>query len=176
MRKTFIETGRIMGTHGVKGEMKIEVWSDHPEVVRDITSLYFDEGRQRIPIRSRRIHKNRLLMCVEGVDSMEKAEALRGRIIYLHRDDITLSDGAILIADLIGLCVLDGLTGEAYGSITDVLKTGANDVYQIEDGTGAVYLFPAVAHMIKQVNLSKGTIEVLPIPGIFDEGGLSDAN
>ncbi len=174
-RKQYLETGRIVGTHGIKGEMKAEVWSDSPETLKNIAHLYFDEGRTEIKIESRRIHKKVLLMMVDGIDSPEKADLLRGRIIYLNRDDIKLAKGKFFIQDILGLTVKDGKTGEIYGKLTDVIPTGANDVYEITDGEKK-YLFPAVAEMIKHTDIDGGFMEVLPIPGIFDEEGETDEN
>lgn len=73
--------------------------------------------------------------------------------------------------DLIGLKAVDGNTGREYGVLQEVLPTGANDVYRIVDGAGREFLFPAVKHMIQGVDLEKGIIALLPIPGIFDGSG-----
>ena len=73
--------------------------------------------------------------------------------------------------DLIGLKAVDGVTGREYGVLQEVLPTGANDVYRIVDEAGKEYLFPAVKHMIQAIRVEEGVIELLPIPGIFDEEG-----
>lgn len=176
MKKQFIETGKIVGTHGVRGEMRAEAWSDSPETLQALPHLYFDEGRTEIKLVSRRIHKKMLLLTIEGVDSIDKAETLRGKLLYLNRDDIKLKEGQRFIADLVGLTAVDGETKQVYGTLAEVFETGANDVYRIVDDSGKEYLFPAVPHMIKGVDDDAGVIELLPIPGIFDDGGLSDAH
>lgn len=174
--KRFLETGIIVGTHGVHGEMRVEPWCDSPDFLRGIEHLYFDEGQASIPILSRRVHKSLLLLTVEGVDTVEKAEELRGKVLYLDRNDVTLGQGAFFIQDLIGLHVLDAETGMDYGSITNVFATGANDVYEIQSETGKKYYFPAVKHMIAETTPADGWIKVRPIPGIFDDGGETDAD
>ena len=73
--------------------------------------------------------------------------------------------------DLIGLRAVDGSTGTEYGTLEEVLPTGANDVYLIRGAGGKEYLFPAVAHMIQKIDTERGVIELLPIPGIFDNEG-----
>jgi len=176
VKKQFIETGKIVGTHGVCGEMRVEVWSDSPETLKALPRLYFDEGRTEMKLVSRRIHKKMLLLTLEGVDSIDEAEKLRGKRLYLNRDDVKLRDGQRFIADLVGLTAVDGETKKVYGTLTEVLETGANDVYRIVDGDGHEYLFPAAPHMIRGVDDDAGIIELLPIPGIFDDGGISDAH
>lgn len=71
------------------------------------------------------------LVKLEGVDTVAEAEALRGRILYLHRDDVKLEPGRHFIQDLLGLRIVDADTGELYGELTDVSATGANDVYHM---------------------------------------------
>lgn len=176
MKKQFIETGKIVGTHGVRGEMRVEVWSDSPETLKALPHLYFDGGETEIKLVSRRIHKKMLLLTVEGVDSIDEAEKLRGKLLYLNRKDVQLEEGQRFIADLVGLTAVDGETKQVYGTLTEVFETGANDVYRIVDDHGKEYLFPAAPHMIKGVNDDAGIIELLPIPGIFDDGGVSDAH
>lgn len=174
--KKFLETGKIVGTHGIRGEIKVEAWADSPELLKEIAHLYFDEGKTEIEIKSRRVHKNLMLMTVEGIESMEEAEKLRGRLVYLSREDMELDEGVFFIQDLIGLSVIDGDSGKLYGKIINVISTGANDVYEIKGSGGETFLFPAVPHMIAETDLSEGRVLVKPIPGIFDDGGISDAD
>lgn len=176
MRKQFLEAGKIVGTHGVAGEMKVEPWTDAPEVLLEVPALYFSEGREALAITGRRIHKRMLLLKTAGVTSIEDAQQLRGRKIYLNRDDILLEAGQAFLEDLIGMTVVDGNTDRRYGVIQDVLSTGANDVYRIVDDGGKTYLFPAVQHMIKSIDYEGDCVFVLPIPGIFDDEVISDAH
>ena len=82
-----------------------------------------------------------------------------------------IRDRSYFLQDILGLRAVDGNTGREYGVLKEVLPTGANDVYRIVDGAGKEYLFPAVPHMVKRIAVDEGVIELLPIPGIFDEGG-----
>ena len=112
-----------------------------------------------------------MLLKLQGVDTVEQGDALRGKVLYLDRDDVELPEGRYFLQDLIGLKAVDGNTGREYGVLQEVLPTGANDVYRIVDGAGREFLFPAVKHMIQGVDLEKGIIALLPIPGIFDGSG-----
>ena len=88
MRKEYLELGRIVGTHGVRGEMKLELWCDGPEFVSQFHTVYLDEnGEQPLALLSARAHKNQSLLTVRGYDSIEKAETLRNRVLYIRRTD-----------------------------------------------------------------------------------------
>lgn len=171
MRQKFIETGKIVGTHGVRGELRAEPWSDSPEFLKSLKNLYTDGGKTKLPLVSSRVHKGQVLLKLQGVDTVEQADALRGKVLWLDREDVTLEPGRFFLQDLIGLKALDGNTGREYGVLKEVIPTGANDVYRIRNSAGKDFLFPAVSHMIKQIDLEQETIWLLPIPGIFDGEG-----
>ncbi len=168
MLKRYLEAGKIVNTHGVRGEVVLEPWADTPGSLRGIRRFWFDEGKTDAGFVSSRPHKGRLLLTLQGVDTVEKANALRGKVLYLCRDDMKLEPGVYFLQDLIGLAVMDGNTGQEYGTVREVLFTGANKVYRIVDGGGREYLFPAVPHMVKRIAPEEGVMELLPIPGIFD--------
>ena len=169
-KKEFLEAGQIVGTHGVRGAVRLQPWCDSPAQLTPLTKLYWDEGRTPVAVHCRP-HKNIALVQIEGVDTVQAASLLRGKVLYLHRSDLKLPQGACFIQDLLGCRVIDADTGEDYGELTFVSATGANDVYRIVDGAGKEYLFPAVKHMIQEISLEEGVIRLLPIPGIFDQEG-----
>ena len=171
MKQQFLEAGQIVRTHGVRGELVLEPWADSPEFLAGIKQLYFDGGKTDAGLLASRVHKGRLLVTLRGVTTVEQGDALRGKVLYLNRDDVQLEEGQVFLQDLIGLKAVDGNTGKEYGELKEVLPTGANDVYRIVDKAGKEYLFPAVKHMIKRISVEEGVIELLPIPGIFDEEG-----
>lgn len=171
MLKKYLEAGELVRAHGVRGEMILEPWADSAEFLKKVKRFWLDEGKTDAGLLASRVHKGRLLVTLRGVDSVEKADALRGRLLYLCRDDVKLPRGVFFLQDLIGLRAIDGTTGREYGVLKEVLSTGANDVYRIIDSGGKDYLFPAVPHMIKRTSPEDGVIELLPIPGIFDDSG-----
>lgn len=172
MVKKYLEAGQIVRTHGVRGELVVEPWADSVDFLETVSRFYFDGGKEDAGLVSSRAHKGRLLIKLAGVDTVEQGDVLRGRVLYVDREDVTLPEGKFFLQDLIGLKALDGVTGQEYGVLREVLPTGANDVYRIEDKEGKNFLFPAVPHMIKQIDLERGVMELLPIPGIFDENGV----
>ena len=168
MKKQFLESGKIVGTHGIKGEVRIDPWCDSPEFLCAFKKLYLDErGETAIKVKSRP-HKNITLCKIEGIDTIEAAERLRGKIVYIDRDDIKLDEGVHFVQDLIGLEVRDFETDEVYGTLTDVLRTGANDVYEITRD-GKKYLAPVIDEVVREINTEKGDVLITPMKGIFDD-------
>lgn len=169
MKKQYLDSGKIVGTHGIKGEVRIEPWCDSPEFLCAFKKLYLDEkGQTFIEVKSRP-HKNITLAKIKGVDTIEAAEKLRGKIIYINRDDITLDEGVNFVQDLIGIEVKDAENGTVYGKITDVLRTGANDVYEITDSNNKKYLAPVIDEVVAEINVDGGFVLIRPMKGIFDD-------
>ncbi len=169
MRKQFLDTGKIVGTHGIRGEVRIDPWCDSPEFLCAFKKLYLDEnGETFIEVKSRP-HKHIVLAKIKGVDTIEQAERLRGKIVYINRADIQLDEGVNFVQDLLGLEVTDTESGRVYGKITDVLRTGANDVYEITDDSGKKYLAPVIDEVIRETNVDGGYIKITPMKGLFDD-------
>lgn len=173
MKNQFLEAGVIVGTHGIRGEMKVEPWMDSPEALKAFKKLYLEEGKKDIKLKSSRVHKSMLLITCDGINDATTADTMRGKTIYIDRNDAKLPKGKFFISDLIGLTVKDGNTAEVYGTIEEVIQAPANDVYRIKNGEKEFY-FPAVKQMIKTTNIDEGYVEVLPIPGIFDDNSVED--
>jgi 16S rRNA processing protein RimM len=169
MKKQYLESGKIVGTHGIKGEVRIDPWCDSPQFLASFDKLYLDDrGEQFIEVKSRP-HKNITLSKIKGIDNIDDAQRLRGRVVYINRDDIELGEGVNFVQDLIGLDVIDADTQQNYGKITDVLRTGANDVYEITDDGGKKYLAPVIDDVITLRDIDGGFVLIRPMKGIFDD-------
>jgi 16S rRNA processing protein RimM len=158
MKLQFIEAGEIVTTHGVKGEVKVMPWVDGPEILCE-----FDRCRiagKEYEIVSCRIQKSCNLVKLSGVDTMEAAQAMRGKVIELYREDI--DDEVIFAAELIGVEVY--ADGALLGKITDVLDYPGNSVYVV---TGEhEYMIPAVKQFILSTDLETNTMQVKIIEGM----------
>ena len=108
-------------------------------------------------------------MKAKGIDTIEQAETLRNKVLYINRNDVELPEGEYFIQDLIGTEVYDIDNGRFYGKITDVMKTGANDVYQITASDGKDYLVPVIDDVVKEIDIYAGKIQIRPLKGIFDD-------
>ncbi len=167
-KRQYLEAGQIVGTHGVRGEVRLQPWCDSPEVLTPIKTLYFDEGARPVKAASRP-HKNIALVKLQGVDTVEAAAALRGQVLYLNRRDVKLEKGRYFICDLIGLSVVDDQTGQEYGTCTDVSATGANDVYHLRTPEGKEVLLPAIPDVVRKVDIDGGEIRIFAMAGLFDD-------
>ena len=168
MKKTYLEGGKICTSHGVKGLVKVEHLCDSAKVLCSIKKIYFlerDKSYTERKVESCSVMGQFLLMGIEGISSREEAIAYRGRIFYLHRDDVPLPKGAMFIADMIGLPVIHAESGESLGKISNVSEVAGRRLYTV-NYNGTEVLIPDVPEFIKEINEEKG-MSVLPIPGLF---------
>lgn len=168
MVKEFLEGGKIVGTHGVRGEMRVECWCDSPQFLAKFKTLYFNEGQEKIKVQSR-AHKNMVLMKIPEVDTIEKADLYRGRVVYIKRSDIKLEKGVNFVQDMIGLEVVDTKSKEVYGTVKDVLRTGSNDVYEMKGTDNKMYYIPAIDDIIDEIDIKNNTLSITPMKGLFSD-------
>ena len=167
MKKRFLECGKIVSTHGLRGEVKVLPWCDGPEALLPIGTFYLDGGATPMKAEKCRVQKNMVLLKLEGVDTPEAAQALRGRVLWLDREEDTLAEGQYYIQDLIGLTVEDADSGRVYGTLRDVTETGANDVYHVAFPDGTVQLIPAIPQVIAAIDVDGGKMLIRPLEGLF---------
>ena len=158
MKLQFIEAGEIVTTHGVKGEVKVLPWLDSPEDLCDFDRCRID-GKE-YEIQQCRVQKTCNLVKLSGIDTMEAAQAMRGKIMELYREDI--DDEVIFAAELIGMEVF--CEGEKLGKIRDVLDYPGNSVYVVK-GT-YTYMIPAVKEFILSTDMEKNEMRVRIIEGM----------
>ena len=127
MKQQYLQTGKIVSTHGVRGEVKLLPWADSPEFLLQFDTLWI--GGRAYRVESSRVQKTCVLVKLAGIDTVEAASALRDQVVSIDRADAQLPQGSIFIADLLGLPVSDGET--PIGRLTDVMSTPANDVYVV---------------------------------------------
>ena len=168
MKKQFLEAGKVVGTHGVRGELRIDPWCDSPAFLAKFKLLYFDEGKTAVKVNCRP-HKNIALLTVKGIGSIEEADTLRGKVLYIDRDNVRLDEGEHFVQDIIGLAVTDIDSGEVYGTVTDVLKTGSNDVYEMEDADRKRFYIPVIPDIVQELDFDKGAVFIRPMKGLFDD-------
>lgn len=169
MKKQFLETGKITGTHGIRGMVRIQAWCDDYDFLKKFKTLYLDKnGVKSLTLEKIQPNGNVMIAKFRGIDTIENAEKLRNSILYINRDDANLPDGAYFIQDLIGCTVFDDNSKQVYGTVSDVTQTGANDVWHIKNGDNE-YLIPVIDDVVKQVDVESGEIYITPLKGIFDD-------
>lgn len=158
MKLPFIEAGEIVTTHGVRGEIKVLSWLDSPEMLCEFERCRIN-GKE-YTMESVRVQKTCNLVKLDGVDTMEAAQSLRGKVLELYREDI--DDDVIFGAELVGMKVLAG--GEMLGTITQVLDYPGNSVYVVKGEHE--YMIPAVKQFVLSTDLEKNEMLVRLIEGM----------
>ncbi|MBQ1351760.1 MAG: 16S rRNA processing protein RimM [Oscillospiraceae bacterium] len=161
-RKPLLEAGRIVNTHGIQGEVKIQSFCDSAAFLQQFDAFYIDHTP--VPVVSSRVHKNCLLARLAGVETVDDAARMRGKTIYVDRSNIQLPEGQYFIADLVGLTVYDAETGESIGKLVEVFPLPAGDVYSVKGERS--YLIPARGGFVETVDLEQGRMTVHLIEGL----------
>ena len=160
-KKQYIEAGRIVNTHGVAGEVKIEVWLDSPQFMKSFRRCFID--KREVKLLSARVHKGFLIAKLENVEDVNAAMALKGRTVFIDRADARLPKGAFFLQDIIGAAVVDE-SGNEIGKLADVMETPASNVYVVKGETE--HLIPAVPEFILSTDAENGIITVHLIEGM----------
>ena len=162
----YIEVGQIVNTHGLKGEVKVNPWTDAPEVFEAFDEVYLADGTE-YKIENVRYQKNCALLKLSGVDVIEKAERLKNKILMAKREIFdALPEDTYLVADIKGLIVKD--KDVVYGTVDDVITTGSNDVYIVKAECRKDILIPAIKDVILEINVKEGYILVNMPKGLID--------
>lgn len=160
-KQKYIEAGKIVNTHGVKGEVKIQVWLDSPDFLKTFKRIYIDGNA--VKVISSRVHKDFLIAFLEGVSDVNAAMCLKNKTVYIDRGDAKLPRGAYFLQDIIGASVFDQ-SGNEVGKLTDIMETPASQIYVVKGETE--HLIPAVDEFILKVDAEKGEIKVKLIEGM----------
>ena len=160
MKKQYLPAGKIVSTHGLRGDVKILPWADSPDFLLDFDTVYL--AGKPYAVEDARVQKTCVLMKLAGIDSVEAAARLRDVVIEINRDDAELPEGSMFIQDLIGLPVLCG--ERTLGKVKEILQLPANDVYVVEGEQE--YLSPAVPEFILERNLEEGYVRVRLLEGM----------
>lgn len=160
-----LECGRIVNTHGVRGEVKIEPWCDSPDSFNQLTRLYI--GGKPYGLESARPHKGFVLCKLQGVDSPEQAMALKTQTVFLDRAEVPLEEGAYFIADIIGFEAYDLRTGAVIGALREIRPAPSADLYCIQSGDGREILIPAVPAFVHKVDFDNKRVEFNTIQGML---------
>ena len=160
MKLQFIEAGEIVTTHGVRGEVKVLTWLDSPEMLCEFKRCRICGSEYKM--ESCRVQKTCNLVKLSGVDTMEAAQTMRGKIMELYREDI--DDDVIFAAELLGMEVF--CDEKWIGNITDVLDYPGNQVYVVGENE---YMIPAVKEFILSTDLEKNRMQVKLIEGMKND-------
>ncbi len=152
----YLECGKIVSTHGVRGTVRLESYCDSPETLAKLRRMYrknADGEFELMKVRAASVQKHMVLCTFEGFTVLEQAIAMKGVTVYADRDDIKKNDGDIFVVDMLGLPVIDAESGEEYGTLSEVLTPAGRDVYVVADVRGGTFMIPAVPEFVKEIKV-----------------------
>ena len=165
----YLEIGQIVNTFGIKGMVKIKPFTDDIEQFEKLKKIYVKtkNSKKEYEIEQVKYHKNMILIKFKGIDKIEEAEILRGSYLIKDReDDEPLEEGTYYIVDLLGLDVYEE-NGNLLGKLEDIYNTGSNDIYVVKNELGKQILLPAIADVIKKIDIENKKITVHLIKGLI---------
>jgi 16S rRNA processing protein RimM len=164
----YIEIGQIVNTNGLKGVVKVNPFTDDISKFEELKYVYIQlkSELKKVKIEQVRYNKNQVLLKLEGIDSIEEAEKYRNFYLKTEKESQEdLGEDTYYIVDLIGIDVYSD-KNEYLGKIEDVFPTGSNDVYVVKDNLGKQILIPAIADVVKKVDLKNKKMIINLIPGL----------
>ena len=164
--ENYLEIGQIVNTHGLRGDLKVMPWCDDPEIFDELAYVIIDG--EEYDIEKSRMQKNMVLLKLEGIDHINDAEKYRNKVLFVPREELgELPEGTYYICDLLG-CVVETIDGRNLGKICDIIKTGSNDVYVVEDEGKKQVLIPVIDEVVKSVDVESKQIVIEPLKGLID--------
>lgn len=168
--ENYLQVGAITSTHGIRGEVKVFPTTDDPGRFKKLKKVILDTGRERkeLEIEGVKFFKQFVILKFKGIDNINDIEKYKGKNLLVSREHaVKLKKDEYFIADLIGMQVILE-DGSLFGRLTDVLQTGANDVYCVETDQHGEVLLPAIGECIKNVDVEKGEMTVHILQGLLD--------
>lgn len=163
-----LEAGKIVNTHGLRGEVKVVTWTDYPEDFENIDYVYVKRKTddEKLHISSIKYQRNNLIIKFEEIKDINEAEKYKNQVLYVERDMLgELPEGVYYIADLIGSRVINE-NGEEIGTIADVFNTGANDIYDVKREGRKNILIPVIDDVVKNVDIENKVVTIEMMEGL----------
>jgi 16S rRNA processing protein RimM len=158
---------QVLAPHGIRGELKCRIVTDFPKQRFKRGNTLLLDGAARV-VQSARIQGQVVLLRLEDIADRTTADTLRGKDVLIQADQaVKLPKGEFYWHQVIGLEVIDATTRASLGRVSDILETGANDVYLVKTPHGQELLIPAIKDVVKDIDPALGHIVVQPLPGML---------
>ncbi len=165
----YLAVGLLRKPHGLRGDLLLEIYTDFPERLKPGTTILAGDKHQPLKITRRRPTNDGMILGFEGINTPEEAGRWRATVVYVPTADRpVLPEGQYYHHEMIGLTVLDE-AGSVLGTLSEIIITGANDVYVVTPAEGKDVLLPALKEVILNIDLSTNTMRVHVLPGLIDE-------
>lgn len=163
----FLVVGQIVRPHGVRGEVGMKIMTAYPERLPQIETLYVGPEHHPYTIRRMRRHMDGMIIHLEGISDRNEAETLRGMFVHIHIDDaVPLDEGEYYLFQIEGMQVVAD-TGQELGRLTNLIETGANDVYVVTTPDDREILLPVIPEVIQRVDTTTGVMTVHLLEGLI---------
>lgn len=165
----YLAVGLLRRPHGLRGEILFTITTDFPERLRPGGLVYFGEDKREVKIAGRRPHNDGIIFGFEGISTPEQAAKYTGKMVFvLAEDRPALPEGEYYHHQIIGLGAFDE-TGQRLGVVSEILETGANDVYVVKNPSGREILLPALEQVVLEIDLERKMMKVRLLPGLVEE-------
>lgn len=154
MKQPYLECGKAVSTHGIRGTLRFECWCDTPETMARLHTLYrkgSDGTMIPMKVKAASVQKGMVLITFADLATLEEAIPFKGTVFFAARSDFKLPEDTHFVTDLIGLDVIDEESGEKYGKLSEVITPGGREVYVVEDINGGSFMIPVVNEFIRRV-------------------------
>jgi 16S rRNA processing protein RimM len=164
----FLAVGRLRRPHGIRGEILMSVWTGFPERLEPGDEVYVGDDHKPVHIRSVRWHRDAILISFDEYQVREDVGVLRNQVLMVRTDDLPpLDEGELYLHQVIGMTVIDNAKDSFLGTITEIIETGANDVYIVRNEHGFELLIPAIDSVILDINIETNEMRVHLLPGLL---------
>ncbi|MBT3322750.1 MAG: 16S rRNA processing protein RimM [Anaerolineae bacterium] len=164
----YLNVGFLRRPHGVRGEIMLEIQTEHPEIFLPEAQFYLGEEYTPYIIASSRPHKKGILLSFNGIQDRDKVGEFRNTHVYAKISELPdLPEKDFYDYELIGLEIVEEETGKSLGKLKEIIKTGANDVYVVEKESGSEILLPAIPEVVLDIDLSEGQMSVFLLDGLI---------
>ncbi len=168
----YLVVGSLRRAHGVRGEMVMEIVTDFPERLKPGTKVHLGASHTPMVIENARHHSEGLIIKFREIRSPEEAARYRNQAVYVTTADRpALPEGHYYDHQLIGFAVVDHDRGETIGTLSEIMRTGANDIYVVRRSDGSEVLLPVIPSVVLELNVDRRVILVHLLPGLIEDRG-----
>ncbi len=165
----YLETAKILSTHALKGEVKIELWCDNINFIASLKHLYlYNNGNGKLTLEKARPYKQNAIIKFIEINDIQEAEKIVGKILYCNRNDVKLESGQYFLDDFIGCKIIDIDSNQLYGTVSSIDNFGASNILNIQF-EGKKYMIPLIDDIIKEKDFENGVIRIKYMKGLLDE-------
>lgn len=165
----YLRVGVVSSTHGVRGEVKVFPTTDDMGRFHDLSEVLVDMGGELLPLEIENVHffKNMVILKFKGIDDIDAVMKYKGHDLLVTRENaVPLKEGEFFICDIIGSTVFEE-DGKEFGTLADVLQTGANDVFVVMTKDGKEVLLPCIDDCIREIDVEGRRIVAYIMPGLL---------